>query len=81
MLITDRHITYLELVEQGRVTLKNHQYVGGDWASGRVDVDHIIAVHAELLGLTHIISKDGRIMVALTKHGLSVLSDDRESWG
>lgn len=81
MLITDKHIEYLELVERGRVTIKNHMYVCGDWASGKVSVDHIIAVHAELLGLTHIVSADDRILVELTAHGRSVLDDDRESWG
>lgn len=81
MLITDRHIEYLELVERGAVTVKNHQYVAGDWASGRPEVDHIIAVHAELLGLTRIIHTENGLTVSLTTHGLAVLNDDRECWG
>lgn len=81
MVISDRHIRYLELVERGKVTLKNHMYVGGDWASGQVEVDHIAAVHAELMGLTRIVSTARGIVVSLTIRGASVLEDEREAWG
>lgn len=77
MLITDQHILYLERVERGSVSFKDQIYIALD----NLALDLHIAIQSELLGLTHIVSDGGSILVGLTRHGLAMLNDDRECWG
>ncbi len=79
--ITERHVQYLEWVSQGRITISGSQYKSVSWANGHIFVDQLVAVHSELMGLTHIVSTDGGVLVALTSHGASILNDEVEAWG
>lgn len=83
MLVTERHIQYLEWVEQGRIVLKNSKYSRADWASGHIEVDQLVAIHSELMGLTRIVSHENTTstVVALTHRGFAVINDEREAWG
>lgn len=81
MTITLAHLKYLEWVSQGRVILKNARFIPGDWSNGHIEVNQTVAVHAHRMGLTHIVSLNGKNTVALTSHGLSVINDEREAWG
>lgn len=87
MVLDDRHIKYLLLVKRGEVLLvytadkSSSTYRSNGWANGRQGVDQSVAINVELMGLTHIIVKDGKTYVDLTPRGHSVLEDENEAWG
>lgn len=81
MVLKDEHIAYLYNVESGYIILSDRKYWHRKSASELIPVDHLIALAAEMLGLTHVIFDKKTTVVALTARGKSILEDEREAWG
>lgn len=87
MVLDDRHIAYLRLVEAGVIHLWwapkkiASRYVNSDWSNGRKEVDQTVAAQMKALGLTHVASRDGKQVIALTERGVAVLIEEDEAWG
>lgn len=86
MVLEDRHIDYLKLVDRRLIKLWQNptrsvlKYVNSSWTNGPVDVDQTVAAQMHALGATHIVYSTGIQYVALTKRGEDILNDEAESW-
>lgn len=79
MVLNDAHIAYLYEVENGSIVVVRGKYVRIDAEPDALD--QMIALAAEMLGLTHIVAELKSTIVALTPKGASILEDEREAWG
>lgn len=81
MVLEDKHISYLELVSKGHVSLWwNLPRTLSKYVCPEVEVDQIVAAQMHALGATRIVAKAGKQYVALTDRGETILLDEAEAW-
>jgi len=88
MILDDRHIAYLFLVEAGLIQLwwaprKVHsRYVNSDWSNGKQEVDQTVAAQMKALGMTHVVTRagTGKQILELTEKGRHTLDEEREAY-
>lgn len=86
MVLDDRHISYLRLVQRGAIQLwwaprkLDSRYVNNDWSNGRQEVDQIVAAQMKALGMTHVVNSSGKQLIELTERGHGVLADEDAAW-